>query len=334
MILDPIYADFTVPSPRPTLGLDVVQQAVEEGCFGPTDGDARVGAELEWLTVPVAGNGASRRCSSAIDRLDIEEIAARLSYPGALGRGCVLTFEPGGQLELSSPPCRGIATVCEVLSADTAAARRAAAAQGVELIGLGMDPARPPRRIVDAPRYRAMETYFISDGPAGRTMMCNTAAVQICVDTGRPAQVGNRWQLAHALGPTMAAAFANSPFAAGRPSGLVSTRLANWWAIDSSRTIPARQDPDYVTTWVDYALDARVMLIRRSEHDFVPIGSPMSFRAWMASGHELGYPTTSDFAYHLTTLFPPVRPRGHFEIRYIDALPEPWWRVAIAVVAS
>src|SRR6185295_11370566 len=27
----------------------------------------------------------------------------------------------------------------------------------------------------------------------------------------------------------------------------------------------------------------------------------------------------------------PVRPRGFLEIRYLDALPDPWWRVAVAV---
>ena len=46
------------------------------------------------------------------------------------------------------------------------------------------------------------------------------------------------------------------------------------------------------------------------------------------------FPTTEDLAYHLTTLFPPVRPRGWIEIRMIDALPDPWWRVPVAVVAA
>ncbi len=54
----------------------------------------------------------------------------------------------------------------------------------------------------------------------------------------------------------------------------------------------------------------------------------------MEEGHELGYPTVEDFAYHLTTLFPPVRPRGWFELRMIDALPSPWWRVAVAVTTA
>jgi L-histidine N-alpha-methyltransferase len=54
----------------------------------------------------------------------------------------------------------------------------------------------------------------------------------------------------------------------------------------------------------------------------------------MTRGHELGYPVLDDFAYHLTTLFPPVRPRRWLELRMIDALPEPWWRVAVAVTTA
>ena len=42
----------------------------------------------------------------------------------------------------------------------------------------------------------------------------------------------------------------------------------------------------------------------------------------------------SDLTEHLTTLFPPVRPRGWLELRMIDALPDEWWPVAVAVAAA
>ena len=37
---------------------------------------------------------------------------------------------------------------------------------------------------------------------------------------------------------------------------------------------------------------------------------------------------------HLTTLFPPVRPRGWFEVRYLDAQPWRWWPVPMAVLTA
>ena len=45
-------------------------------------------------------------------------------------------------------------------------------------------------------------------------------------------------------------------------------------------------------------------------------------------------PTLADLDYHLTTLFPPVRPRGYIEIRCIDALPDRWWPALVATLAA
>jgi glutamate--cysteine ligase len=73
------------------------------------------------------------------------------------------------------------------------------------------------------------------------------------------------------------------------------------------------------------------MLMRRSEHEHVPVTDGLDFLSWVTHGHPLGWPTRGDLDYHLTTLFPPVRPRGWLELRMIDALPDPWWRVAVAV---
>jgi gamma-glutamylcysteine synthetase len=61
---------------------------------------------------------------------------------------------------------------------------------------------------------------------------------------------------------------------------------------------------------------------------------PMFARRWVEFGHPLGWPTADDLAYHLTTLFPPVRPKGWLELRMIDSLPDPWWRVPVAVAAA
>ena len=45
-------------------------------------------------------------------------------------------------------------------------------------------------------------------------------------------------------------------------------------------------------------------------------------------------PTEDDLAYHLTTLFPPVRPRGWFEVRYLDAQHPRWWPVPVVLLAT
>jgi len=176
-----------------------------------------------------------------------------------------------------------------------------------------------------------MERYFDRLGRAGRTMMCNTAAIQVNVGLGAPDQVTERWRLANELGPTLIACFANSPFDGGLPSGWQSSRLRAWWALDPSRSRPVPCDVDPVAAWAAYALDAGVMFVHVDDELCLPVRGSMTFGEWLAGGHELGYPTEDDLRYHLTTLFPPVRPKGWLELRMFDALPSPMWQVAVAV---
>jgi glutamate--cysteine ligase len=246
-----------------------------------------------------------------------------------------LTFEPGGQLELSTPPSPTIDDACLKASTDLTAAARAAGQIGVRLVGLGSDPVRSSARVVDSPRYDAMERYFEPGGPAGRRMMCNTAAVHINVGLGpSPDDAERQWRVAHAIGPALAAVFANSPVLEGRPSGFKSSRLAAWWAMDGTRTAPVADGRSGPVAWADYVLDAKIMLIRLGPESFVPIEESITFRSWLEDGSELGYPTGDDLDYHMSTLFPPVRPRGWLELRMVDALPDPLWKVPLAVAAA
>jgi glutamate--cysteine ligase len=178
-----------------------------------------------------------------------------------------------------------------------------------------------------------MEELFDQDGRAGRWMMANTAAVQVSLDTGTdvpgPHGLAERWDLAHRLSPVLAAAFANSPLRRGEPSRRHSTRQHVWAAIDPTRARPVPQG-DPREAWARYALDARVMAVRGPGRWTVPRG--LTFRDWIRSDCP---PTLDDLDFHLTTLFPPVRPRGSYlELRMIDAQPGPDWIVPVAVAAA
>ncbi len=322
-----------MPSREQRLCLTDVRKTLRDRCFSP-ESPCRVGVELEWLTV-VTDDPMARVDPVALERA----VAAAGTPPG----GSAITFEPGGQLEVSSPPFVGLTDACAVAQADVAWARAAAGRVGVELVGLGADPQRPPRRVADTPRYRAMEAYFDGDGPAGRRMMANTASVQVNIGVGPTADdAARQWRLVHHLGPTLAAAFANSPLLEGRPTGFHSARLATWLALDRSRSAPVDDTRPGPVAWADYVLDAGVMLIRPGptgsgppeDDSFVHLDSPLTFGQWVSDGHELGWPTDDDLAYHLSTLFPPVRPRGWLELRMLDALPDPWWQVPVAVAAA
>jgi glutamate--cysteine ligase len=327
-----------MPALRRHLTLDVLRRFVTERCLAPSD-RGLVGIEIELLTYPSSDPGL--RASVA----DLAAIAERTTLPA----GSRITLEPGGQVEISTPPLPGLGQALPAAAADLAALSTALRTVGIEPVARGLDPLRPPHRILDRPRYAAMEAFFDVEGFAGRTMMCSTAAVQVNLETGSAADLAARWHLAHAVGPVLVAMFAHSPVPGGGGCGPRSARQQVWSVMDPSRTGPAhgpilsedgvspRRSP--VEEWLDYALRARVMMIRTTPERFVPIAGPLgsevvTFASWMQRGHELGWPNIDDFEYHLTTLFPPVRARGWLELRILDALPEPWWRVAAAVTTA
>jgi glutamate--cysteine ligase len=298
-----------------------VRGFVERVCF-KTGPPGLVGAELEWLV------GFADRPTAAVP---IPLLRDLLDTAGPPPRGSTITYEPGGQLELSSPAFHGPTACWQALDEDATHVRAALAGEGVLLLPTAIDPFRSPRRQLSHPRYDAMEAYFDAIGDElGRVMMTSTASVQVNVDIGRdPADRDRRWRLLHTVGPTMVAAFANSPTHAGSPTGWRSGRQRVWQGLDRERTAaPPGADP--VQAWTDYLLDARVMLEQRDDGDWtVPPGPTFHDRL----AHE-GGPSTDDLTLHMTTLWPPVRPRGWFEVRYLDAQPWEWWPVPVAVLSA
>uniref|UniRef100_J2A3L9 Glutamate--cysteine ligase EgtA n=1 Tax=Streptomyces auratus AGR0001 TaxID=1160718 RepID=J2A3L9_9ACTN len=255
----------------------------------------------------------------------------------ALPLRSLLTFEPGGQLELSSPAATSLTGCIEAVTADLALVRPAMRAMGLGMAGHGHNPWHRPQRVLTEPRYDAMEAYFDRWGSAGRSMMCATASVQVCVDAGYeepgPLGHGRRWLLAHLLGAVLAAAFANSPTSEGCPTGYRTTRQVVWSQLDPARTLAPPMGPDPRAAWVRYVMDAPVMCLRAEDGPWdAPEG--LTFREWVRTGVPRP-PTQEDLDYHVTTLFPPVRPRGHLELRMIDAQSgEAGWIVPLAVTAA
>ncbi|MFE3031747.1 ergothioneine biosynthesis glutamate--cysteine ligase EgtA [Streptomyces canus] len=313
--------------PRTSLPEAELEALVRGICF-KTGPPRRIGVEVEWLVHELR----SPRLPVTTERLAAAYAALR-----TVPLKSALTVEPGGQLELSSQPADSLMECIGTVSADLAAVRAALAELGLGLVGLGHDPWHPPRRYLREPRYDAMEACLDRTGPAGRAMMCTSASVQVCVDAGHeepgPLGLGRRWWLSHQLGPVLVAAFANSPLACSEPTGWLSTRQLRWTEIGKGRAGGPDLGTDPRSAWARHVLDAPVMCIRRDSGPWdVPEG--LSFREWARSGVPRP-PTREDLDYHVSTLFPPVRPRGHLELRMIDAQPgEDGWIVPLAVTAA
>lgn len=289
----------------------------------------RVGLEIEAHCYDLASLGR---------RPAWDEITEILNALPALPGGSAVSVEPGGAVELSGPPADGAAAAIAAMITDQAVLRSAFADAGLGLVLLGTDPLRPPQRVNPGARYHAMETFFAAtnNAVAGAAMMTSTASVQVNLDAGPRDGWASRVWLAHALGPTMVAVAANSPMLGGELSGWCSTRQRVWSQLDSARCGPVlgARTADPGRDWARYALKAPVMLTHTP--DPVAVTEYVPFADWADGRVLLGdrRPTAADLEYHLTTLFPPVRPRRWLEIRYLDAVPEAVWPAIVFMLVT
>ncbi|MET9026730.1 ergothioneine biosynthesis glutamate--cysteine ligase EgtA [Nocardia sp. NPDC004168] len=311
-----------------------------------------IGAELEWLTVQgecsASGPSAAPRpqLSALADALgpyaprSIAPDSPALALPG----GSRVTLEPGGQIELSSAPYEAAAQLCDRLRDDARLLRELLESRSIRPVSVAADADRRPKRLLQLPRYRAMERSFGGIGPFGKLMMCNTAAAQVSVDAGADrADVTARWIALYAVGPALLAAFACSPVLRGAPPGAwASQRMRAWLRLDNTRTRPPVLDwTDPVAAYGRWALDVPLLCVRRpdgaaecGDADGWSAPPGATFADWLSGAldDEVGRrPDTGDLDYHLTTLFPPVRASGHLEVRYIDAQPGDAWTIPVHV---
>lgn len=270
----------------------------------------RIGAEVEWLVFDATRPGRPVPAAET----------ASVAGGDALPAGGAVDVEPGGQLELSTQTFTSPGRLCAAIEDDAGALARRFARRGLLLVPLGLDRLRPPAPSLDAPRYVAMEQHFRRVSPQGVRMMASTAALQLSVDPG-PTPL-RCWRVLSAAAPVLSAAFANT----GEP-GSASARQRIWASTDPARTAPVPTDDPQA--WVDAVLDASVML-RAASGDVAPAGCRRTFREWLDDRDDA--PTAADLAVHLTTMFPPIRPRGHLEVRVVDAVPAMGRAAAVAAV--
>jgi glutamate--cysteine ligase len=224
--------------------------------------------------------------------------------------GAHISFEPGGQIEISTAPLRTASEVIDSTQKLVALIRDAMIKVGIELLARGVDPYNDIKVVplqLNRDRYTAMTRYFDSVGPAGVGMMRQTAALQINLERGEHPE--SRWRLLNGLAPIVVALFANSRIYAGKRSEWASYRAQLWRTLDPSRTGIVYDEAGHVERYLAFALDARAL---RSGDG----GAYRTFREWMSDPAV----TREDWLFHLSTLFPEVRPKDFFELRSADTI--------------
>jgi glutamate--cysteine ligase len=292
---------------------EAVEREVVDRFTSSPSGDVapgRVGVELEWIPAMTGTQPPRPLTVAETDRL--------LARDPTLRRDARVTFEPGGQLEISPPPSSSITELLGSLDILRGRVERCLEPSGAALFVSGLNPWHSTEELglqTPQPRYVAMQRHFDTIGPYGRRMMRQSLALQISLDLGDPLIASQRWLLANLAGPALSAGFANSPIVAGEEVGIPGGRSQCWQLLDPTRTgfDGAQVGEPAPLAYRDFALAATYIDLGVSQPD--------------------GQLQGRDVAYHLSTLFPPVRPRRHLEVRFLDAVPTRWMAVPVVVLA-
>lgn len=233
-----------------------------------------------------------------------------------------LSLEPGGQVELSGTPFRGLGDLAAEVRANRALLKKITAGKELRWISCGLTPYA---RIADIPfvpkgRYAVMREYLPTHGDLAHWMMKGTCSVQANFDYADEADCARKFHVALDLGPLNTAIFANSPIAEGKPTGYASYRALVWTRTDPDRTgFPAQVRAGYTHAhWVDYLLDTPMMFYLRDGR-WTPANG-VTFRTWMERGIDGHFPGPDDWVLHQTSVFPEVRVKRTIEIRGADAV--------------
>jgi glutamate--cysteine ligase len=250
--------------------------------------------------------------------------------------GANVSLEPGGALELSGAPLETIHQTCDEVNEHLREVREVADRIGAGFIGLGAAPiwTHDEMPLMPKGRYKLMDSYMQKVGTLGTSMMRRTCTVQVNLDFGSEADFVQKFRVALALQPVATALFANSPFFEGKPNGHKSWRSRIWRDLDADRTgmLPfVFEDGFGFEAYAEYALDVPMYFVYRDGKYINALGQ--SFRDFLKGelpalpGEK---PTLSDWADHLTTIFPEARAKKFIEMRGADGGP---WRRLCALPA-
>jgi glutamate--cysteine ligase len=322
--------------PTPIESRDELVAWFAEGC--KPSSAFRIGTEHEKIpfrtgtTQPVAyegpdGIGALLRALEKDSGWEpIMDGEAIIGLADAHGGGAI-SLEPGGQFELSGAPLATLHEGAQELETHLEAVKRLGHALGISFLSVGVSPlwSRVETPVMPKGRYGIMRAYMPKVGSMGLDMMFRTTTVQVNLDFASEADMVRKLQVSLALQPLVTALFANSPAMDGHSTGFLSTRGEIWRHTDADRTglIPFAFEAGMgFERYVDWALDVPMYFVKRGAvyHDV----AGASFRDLMAGRLEAlpkERATLSDWANHVSTLFPDVRLKRYLEMRGADAGP-------------
>ncbi len=299
----------------------------------------RMGAEYERLVFDDTGAlvpyDGPRGISAIFDRL-IARHGWTPVFEGAnaiaLERGkASISLEPAGQLELSGAPLRTVTELAAERDAHLAELDGICEELGLHAAFVGMNPLSTPATVPKMPkkRYDTMRAWMPQVGSRGLDMMHLTCTVQINIDFSNEDEAMEMLRLGMLATPALIALFAASPWRAGAPTGMASTRAWVWEDVDNARCTPGDWiwRPDVrVRDYIEWALDVPMYFVRHADEAgqkvyVAPERPGQTLRQMMAHGDRGRGATLDDLELHLSTVFPDVRLKKFLELRACDCVP-------------
>ncbi|MCY4446753.1 MAG: glutamate--cysteine ligase [Rhodobacteraceae bacterium] len=243
---------------------------------------------------------------------------------GLAKNGANISLEPGGQIELSGAPLHTLHETEVELNQHIREIAQIGHSIQAEFLAIGAAPewTHEQMPILPKARYKLMTEYMKKVGRFGVNMMYRTSTVQVNLDYSSETDMVQKFRVALALQPVATALFANSPYFEGKQTGYMSNRSRFWQDLDSSRTgmLPFVFDEGFgFELWTNYALDVPMYFVIQNG-DFLDARG-LSFRSFMQGKLPIlpnQLPMDSDWANHLTTIFPEVRIKKFMEMRGAD----------------
>ena len=294
--------------------------------------DWRIGTEHEkfgWLTdsrlpLPYAGDRSISALFAGLERFGWAPVREGENVIGMSRGQANISLEPGGQFELSGAALDTLHDTDAETRQHLAEVAEIATPLGIRFMGIGAAPEwrHDQMPVMPKGRYRLMTDYMGRVGTHGTQMMYRTCTVQVNLDYGSEADMVQKLRVALALQPVATALFASSPFFDGKLNGHKSWRSRIWRGLDDARTgmLPFVFAPGMgFQAYVDWVLDVPMYFVYRDGRYINALGQ--SFRDFLKGrlpalpGEK---PTLSDWADHMTTVFPEARVKKYIEMRGAD----------------